>query len=58
MILGLPRGSAPCRLAGDFRVLLDFEALMDFEALLEFEALVDFEALSVGTAGIASGEQP
>jgi hypothetical protein len=52
MILGLPRGSAPCRLAGDFRVLSEFEALMDFEALL------DFEALSVGTAGIASGEQP
>jgi hypothetical protein len=45
MILGLPRGSAPCRLAGDFRALLDFEALLKFKAL------------SVGTAGIASGEQ-
>jgi len=51
MILGMPRGSAPCRLAGDFRALMEFEALLDFEALLEFEAL------SVGTAGIASGER-
>jgi hypothetical protein len=52
MILGLPRGSAPCRLAGDFR------ALLEFEDLLKFKALMEFEALSVGTAGIASGEQP
>jgi hypothetical protein len=57
MILGLPRGSAPCRLAGDFRALLDFEALLEFEAHLEFEAQLEFEVLSVGTAGIASGEQ-